>query len=334
MQDPAKKQVTMAYLEHLELCKNSRLGMLVYPEKGEMLKFKRLESLHHHPMILYLDFETSSQKLNQVMILKFFEADFFFEFIKKIAFLQLCHCCVELYKAARGPYRESVVKTCAQEKHVRLPGAARCTTCLQESLEAISNHARLGLCCHQKIRYVKDGEAEDYLLCQTCLDDVCQPYECDHSKTEILSSMKPISWSASLVETMGGDLDQVYPRTVKERTHIAASDDEDILPAFWKWLESLRGLIYETWKGKFVDVQDCVLSAQEELDHENAHRCYVCLESFKSFENDNGRGDDDCVLDFVVGGCQTLPPRQKKCIKVLDHSHQTGLYRGKNHFNI
>ena len=40
LQDPAKKQVTMAYLEHLELCKNSRLGMLVYPEKGEMLKFK------------------------------------------------------------------------------------------------------------------------------------------------------------------------------------------------------------------------------------------------------------------------------------------------------
>ena len=55
------------------------------------------------------------------------EADFF-EFIKKIAFLQLCHCCVELYKAARGPYRESVVKTYVQEKHVRLPGAARCTT--------------------------------------------------------------------------------------------------------------------------------------------------------------------------------------------------------------
>ena len=57
--------------------KGRDLSLLGYPEKGEMLKFKRLESLHHHPMILYLDFETSSQKLNQVMILKFFEADFF-----------------------------------------------------------------------------------------------------------------------------------------------------------------------------------------------------------------------------------------------------------------
>ena len=58
--------LTLNYLEHLENCKNSRVGQQVYPDKGETLRFRRLETLHPHSMICYLDFETSNQSLAEV----------------------------------------------------------------------------------------------------------------------------------------------------------------------------------------------------------------------------------------------------------------------------
>ena len=67
LEDPHQKQISINYLEHLEVCKNSRVGMQAYPDKGEVLKFKQPETLHHHPMICYLDFETSHQSLSQVI---------------------------------------------------------------------------------------------------------------------------------------------------------------------------------------------------------------------------------------------------------------------------
>lgn len=67
MEDPSQKSITLNYLEHLEACKNSRVGLQLYPDKGELLKFKKPESLHPQPMIMYLDFETSNQSLSQVI---------------------------------------------------------------------------------------------------------------------------------------------------------------------------------------------------------------------------------------------------------------------------
>ena len=69
MEDPNQKSITLNYLQHLEVCKNSRVGMQEFPEKGELLQFKRPETLHHQPMIMYLDFETSNQSLSEVFIL-------------------------------------------------------------------------------------------------------------------------------------------------------------------------------------------------------------------------------------------------------------------------
>lgn len=268
-------------------------------------------------MLIYLDFETSNRSLSQVILL-----------IKHLLYLkhflfQLCHCCVELYKTARGEFRESVLETCQRERHIKLPGSARCTTCLQETLESISRHARQGLCKHQKLSYIKNGQGVDYELCQECLEELCKFFVCDHSKTEILAGMKPISWSAMLVETLGGDQQHLTPKIVREKTYVANNDNEDILPSLWNWLKSLRGLIYDAWRGEFVDVASCRMSEAEKLAHARAEKCYVCLEPFKT----SSEGRDFDVVDFVVGG-EMEEQKVKKCVKVLDHDHRSGLYRG------
>ena len=67
LESGASKGLTLSYLEHLENCKNSRLGIQEYPDKGELLKFRRAEALHPHPMYIYLDFETSNCSLAEVI---------------------------------------------------------------------------------------------------------------------------------------------------------------------------------------------------------------------------------------------------------------------------
>ena len=166
----------------------------------------------------------------------------------------------------------------------------------------------------------------EYGLCQSCLDDVCTLSECVHSKTEILAAMKPISWSAMLVETTGGGDPETYPRIVREKTYVACDDGEDVMAPFWEWLKSLRGLIYETWRGKFVDVEHCVMSQEEKEEHINATQCYVCLEPFKASGSLDEEEEVD-VIDFVIGGGE-MQKKGKKCIKVLDHSHHNSRYRG------
>ena len=238
---------------------------------------------------------------------------------------QLCHCCAELYKTARGEFREKILSTCLKEGHVRLPGSARCASCLQYALEAISRVSQQGMCQHEKLTYIQNGRVVNYGLCQSCLEDVCSLSECNHSKTEILAAMKPISWSAMLVETTGGEESVSYPRIVCEKTYVASNDSEDVMPPFWEWLKSLRGLIYETWRGKFVDVGHCVMSEEEKKAHADAKSCYVCLETFKSHTPADEQ--EDFLVDFVIGG-EEAPKKVKKCIKVLDHSHHNARYRG------
>ena len=239
---------------------------------------------------------------------------------------QLCHCCAELYKTARGEFRESILVTCLKEKHVRLPGAAKCASCLQYALEAISRFIQQDLCHHEKLTYIQNGNVVEYGLCQSCLDEVCTLSECNHSKTEILAAMKPISWSAMLLETTGGEESETYPRIVCEKTYVACDDGEDVMPPFWEWLKSLRGLIYETWRGKFVDVGHCVMSQEEEKAHADATRCYVCLEAFKT-SSSLGDEEEDDVVDLLIGGVK-MEKKVKKCIKVLDHNHRNSRYRG------
>lgn len=213
-----------------------------------------------------------------------------------------------------------------KERHVRLPGSAKCSSCLQHALEAISRFIQQDLCHHEKLTYVQNGSVVEYGLCQSCLDNVCAQFECDHSKTEILAAMKPISWSAMLVETIGGGETEAYPKIVCEKTYVASDDQEDVMPPFWEWLKSLRGLIYETWRGKFVDVEHCVMSEEEKEAHANATRCYVCLESFKA-PGSLGEEEVHDVVDFVIDG-EEVQKKVKKCIKVLDHSHHSSRYRG------
>ena len=43
---------TKNYLKNIENCKNTRVTRQTFPEKGEVLTFKKVESLHHHPMLI------------------------------------------------------------------------------------------------------------------------------------------------------------------------------------------------------------------------------------------------------------------------------------------
>ena len=217
---------------------------------------------------------------------------------------------------------------CQRERHVKLPGSGRCATCLQQTLETISRYSQKGLCNHEKLTHIQDGVCVDYQLCQSCLNNICNSTQCDHSKTEILASMKPISWSAMLVETLGADGQDLQPKIICEKTYVANSDGENILPPLWEWLKSLRGTIYNAWRGKFADVSSCKMSEEEKEAHANATHCYVCLEEFKTPNNLNDNDDEGGdVLDFVLSG-QKAEKKPKRCIKVLDHCHRSSSYRG------
>ena len=47
------------YERHLEYCKKFKCGKIVYPEKGETLKFKNYEKIHDIPFVIYVDFESN-----------------------------------------------------------------------------------------------------------------------------------------------------------------------------------------------------------------------------------------------------------------------------------
>lgn len=192
-------------------------------------------------------------------------------------------------------------------------------------MEAVSRFAQQGLCNHDKLSYIQGGQTIEYGLCQSCLNEVCLPFECSHSKTEVLAAMHPISWSAILVETEGEDEPAAYPKIVREKTHVASRDGEDVMSPFWDWLKSLRSTIYKAWRGSFPDVNCCVMSEEEKRAHAEADKCYVCLESFKE-ANQSGEEQED-VIDFFIGG-EKARKKTRRCIKVLDHSHRTAAYRG------
>ena len=141
--------------------------------------------------------------------------------------------------------------------------------------------------------------------------------------------MKPISWSAMLVETLGPDGQDLQPKIIREKTYVAHNDDENILPPLWDWLKNLRGVIYEAWRGQFVDVGCCRMTEEEKESHAAATNCYVCLETFKTPHNVTD-GDGVDVVDFVIGG-EKAEKKPKKCIKVLDHCHRSAAYRGMNY---
>ena len=192
-------------------------------------------------------------------------------------------------------------------------------------MEAVSRFSRQGLCHHEKLSYLQDGQTKEFELCQNCLTEVCLPFDCNHTKTEILAAMHPISWSAILVETEGEEDPSVYPKIVNEKTHVASTDGEDVMQPLWNWLKSLRSVIYEAWQGSFSDVNCCVMSEEEKKAHAEATKCYVCLESFKE-PNGCGEEEED-VIDFVING-EKVQKKARKGIKVLDHSHRTAAYRG------
>ena len=167
---------------------------------------------------------------------------------------------------------------------------------------------------------------EKFALCQDCLNEVGSATVCDHSKTQLLDAMKPISWSAALVRTMGPDAEESYPTIVSEHTHLASSDDEDILPSLWAWLMSLREEILKSWQGDFPNVEDCIMTEAEKLAHATATKCYVCLRAFKDPKKreEGGRVDWRCL----VGGAE-VEVAERQVVKVLDHDHITGKYRGE-----
>ena len=235
---------------------------------------------------------------------------------------------MELYKAARGDLRKAVMDRCANERHIKLPGGAKCASCLQNALESVADFGQRNACTHQKLTYLKNGETIEYPLCKDCLAEVCLDSECHHSKTEVLAAMQPISWSAMLVQTEGSEEKEVYPKIVREETYVAREDGEDIMAKFWEWLIGLRKLIYETWQGEFPDVASCVLSEDEKKEHAEASRCYVCLGSFQDAST-FGEEEPDMV-DFLIGG-EKVSKKARKCVKVLDHSHRTAAYRGEDH---
>ena len=78
----------------------------------------------------------------------------------------------------------------------------------------------------------------------------------------------------------------------------------------------LRGVIYESWRGKFPDVGSCVLSEEQKKEHAEATRCYVCLGSFQ--DPDTFGEEEGDVVDFLIGG-EKVSKKARKCVKVLDH---------------
>ena len=69
------------------------------------------------------------------------------------------------------------------------------------------------------------------------------------------------------------------------------------------------------------------MTEADKLAHATATKCYVCLRAFKDPKKreEGGRVDWRCL----VGGAE-VEVAERQVVKVLDHDHITGKYRGEN----
>ena len=306
--DEKKSQL---YLEHVSECGFSSLGTTSMPKKGTTLPFTNIKSLHDKPVTLFSDYETSHCSLSKV-----------------------CPPCMGLYKEARGSRRAEILEGCLMNRHILMPGGARCEHCQQYLLESVEEATRRGVCdtSHQKLTFKNEfGQQTIYALCQGCLDEVCLNETinppCCHSKTTPEAALEVISFSIVAIENYGRLVDDngeaiIYPRILKEVTFVAAGD-ENVMLKFWQELQAFRPLISEKWRGTFPNISDCPLSKEEESFFEAQKDCYACQMPF-----------DPPVIEHPVTGVDEEEdeddrPAFRSRTKNRDHCHRSNIFRGE-----
>jgi hexokinase len=140
----------------------------VIPTQVGELTFKKFQNVNEHLLTGYLDFETTHEQ-HEI----------------------LCHVCDELRERSFSKlFKKKIYKTCIKQKHPK-PSSFLCDGCLKDYHTMVTSST----CKHKKIEYTRDGEKYEFSTCHDCHTNLQSQIKCDHTKTQTLTNLEPISYN-------------------------------------------------------------------------------------------------------------------------------------------
>lgn len=86
--------------------------------------------------------------------------------------------------------KKKIAEKCVRENHPK-PPPCLCEGCLKEYHTAVASKQ----CDHVKMEYMRDDAKHVFSVCDGCHTDVQSKIECNHSKSEILTNLEPLSYN-------------------------------------------------------------------------------------------------------------------------------------------
>jgi len=193
----------------------------------------------------------------------------------------LCHVCDELRtKSYSKSMKKKIVEKCLGEKHPK-PPSSLCEGCMKDYHTAVASKQ----CNHAKMEYVRDGVKHVFSICDGCHTEVKSKIECNHSKSEILTNLEPISYNFKIVDNTQSERKVWFNKTY------SAVKRKDLSPVkhFYRVLNQIKEDIYHA----ITPREEMNLSEEEQIKFEEAQKCYVCAEKF-GLNKHNLKNRDHC----------------------------------------
>ena len=132
---------------------------------------------------------------------------------------------------------------------------------------------------------MRDGKKSEYPTCIDCHINIQSQINCDHSKTQTLTNLEPVSYNFKWVNITHNYLLIWYFRIIDNsgderkvwfnKTYSSSSSD-DISPVrdFYQTVNEMQDEIYEG----VTPCEEMELSESEQEEFDRAKNCYVCTE--------------------------------------------------------
>ena len=206
-----------------------------------------------------------------------------------------CLNCDELIrKSVDNKFKQKFAMKCEKEGHIK-PRKHLCDTCKKE----YASQLNFIKCQHTKLQYLRDNSLVDFETCFDCHELVLSKIHCDHSTTESLSTLNPVSYSFRYCFFYKPlfTCNQFFSRIIDNNTAIGRktwfsktyTGKNDAVQDFYKTLKNLEPAIYNRLQGE----EPMMLSDEQEEQFEKAVHCFSCKNMFdKSDKTDKCRDHD------------------------------------------
>ena len=132
---------------------------------------------------------------------------------------------------------------------------------------------------------MRDGKKSEYPTCIDCHINIQSQINCDHSKTQTLTNLEPVSYNFKWVNIIHNYLLIWYFRIIDNsgderkvwfnKTYSSSSpDDNSPVRDFYQTVNEMQDEIYEG----VTPCEEMELSESEQEEFDRAKNCYVCTE--------------------------------------------------------